>query len=203
MARYPRGVGMKHQSLAPGLLLASPRLGDPNFDHTVVLLGHHDKNGALGWVINGQPLMPVSELLVSSGLWTRGQELPASPSFDRMARVGGPVDRATGWILYRQSHSAMANELSLGPNLTISGDSDSLQSVMAGQGPKEFRLLIGYSGWGPGQLEYEISEGAWLPASVDPALVFETANENVWQDAYKRSVGASPGAFVGGTRGQA
>ena len=183
--------------------MASPRLGDPNFDHTVVLLGHHDKNGALGWVINGQPLMPVRELLVSSGLWTRGQDLPPSPSFDRLARVGGPVDRATGWIVYRGSHEAMANELTLGPDLTVSGDSDSLMSVMAGQGPKEFRLLIGYSGWGPGQLEGEISGGAWLPASVDPALVFETANQNVWQEAYQRSVGANPGAFSGGKRGQA
>lgn len=194
---------MKHQSLAPGLLLASPRLGDPNFDHTVVLLGHHDKKGALGWVINGEPLMPVRELLISSGLWTRGQDLPPSPSFDRLARVGGPVDRATGWILYRESHTAMANELSLGSHLTVSGDSDSLSAVMRGEGPKEFRLLIGYSGWGPGQLEAEISTGAWLPAPVDPALIFDTPTHNMWQEAYQRSVGASPGMFTGAKRGQA
>lgn len=194
---------MNEQLLAPGLLLASPRLGDPNFDHTVVLLGHHDAKGALGWVINGQPLMTVRELLVSSGLWTRGKDLPPSPSFDRLARVGGPVDPVTGWLLYRESHEAMANELPLGPSLTVSGDTDSLLSVMRGEGPNEFRMVIGYSGWGPGQLETEIREGAWLPAPLDPALVFDTPSHSVWQEAYQRAVGTSPGAFSTGRRGQA
>ena len=194
---------MNEQALAPGLLLASPRLGDPSFDHTVVLLAHHDDQGALGWVINGQPLMPVRELLVSSGLWTRGKDLPASTSFDRLARLGGPVDPVTGWLLYRHSHPAMSNELPVGPGLTVSGDSDSLLSVLNGKGPSEFRMVIGYSGWGPGQLETEIRDGAWLPAAVDPGLVFDTPNDEIWHEAYKRTVGASPGAFTGGRRGQA
>lgn len=194
---------MNEQALAPGLLLSSPRLGDPNFDHTVVLLGHHDDKGALGWVINGQPLMSVRELLISSGLWTRGKDLPGSPSFDRLARMGGPVDPVTGWLLYRERHHAMSNELPIGPGLTVSGDSDSLMSVMRGEGPREFRMVIGYSGWGPGQLESEIRDGAWLPAAVDPTLIFDTPNHEIWQEAYRRTVGASPGAFAGVRRGQA
>lgn len=113
------------------------------------------------------------------------------------------MDPVTGWLLYRTSHEAMSNELSIGSELMVSGDSDSLMSVMRGVGPSEFRMVIGYSGWGPGQLESEIREGAWLPASVDAALIFDTPNHEIWQEAYRRTVGASPGAFTGGRRGQA
>lgn len=189
--------------LAPGLLLASPSLGDPNFERTVVLLGHHDQAGALGWVINGRGLMPVAELLRSSDLIPAGMRLPTWPSLTEPARLGGPVDPATGWLLYRSSVYTSENEMPIGTDMCVTGDSETLLSVVRGKGPAEFRLMIGYSGWGPGQLENEMRAGAWLPAPVDASLVFNTASDTIWEEAYRRSLGTGPAAFATGRRGQA
>lgn len=199
----PRCTPVTDDPLAPGLLLASPNLDDPNFEQTVILLGHHDADGALGWVINGTALMQVEELLRSSGLISAAAATTLGPGFFQPARVGGPVDPATGWIVYRHKDFRPENFIELGAGLGVTGDSDALDRVMKGKGPQDFRMLIGYSGWGPGQLESELQQGAWLPAAVDPVLVFDTPSEKVWEEAYRRSVGLSPVAFRSGRRGQA
>lgn len=202
---------MQHPSLAPGLLLASPSLGDPNFEKTVVLLGHHDDEGALGWIINGTTLMTVEELLRSSGMLSpalrrRRDQGQLGPGLTRPAQLGGPVDPVTGWILFRHTEFAPDNVITLGSGLGVTGDAAALTAVINGEGPDDFRLLVGYSGWGPGQLEDELREGAWLPAPADallPALVFETPNERIWEEAYRRLVGTGPEAFAPGRRGLA
>lgn len=182
--------------LAPGLLLAAPSLGDPNFNRTVVLLGHHGDEGAMGWVINGEELPAVGQLLRSSGLVTDGTVLPGTSAFQRSARVGGPVAPATGWILYRPGSQPLPGELTVSSDLAVSGDSDALAAVLRGEGPSDFRLVIGYAGWSAGQLEAEIGQGAWLPAAVDSALVLDTAADQQWEQAYQRSVGIAPAAFT-------
>jgi putative transcriptional regulator len=187
---------MGGDDLAPGLLLAAPSLGDPNFERTVVLLGHHDAKGAMGWVINGDELASVAELLRSSGLVPERTTLPSTTSFARPARVGGPVAPATGWIVYRPSADPLPGELAVGTDLAVTGDSDALAAVLRGEGPPDFRLVIGYAGWSPGQLEAEIRQGAWLPAAVDAALVLDTAADEQWEQAYQRSVGIAPAAFT-------
>src|SRR4029079_18230922 len=87
--------------LAPGLLLAAPSLHDPNFEKTVVLLGRHDGEGALGWVINGREIASVAELLRGSEILPESVVLPDAAAFRLPARVGGPVAPATGWLMYR------------------------------------------------------------------------------------------------------
>mgnify|MGYP000935248292 CR=1 FL=1 len=76
--------------LAPGLLLAAPRLEDPNFLRSVVLLGQHDDDGAIGWVLNGQPLPPVSRVLRDAGLVPDDVDLPPTDSYGSLVRVAGP-----------------------------------------------------------------------------------------------------------------
>lgn len=187
---------MVEEDLAPGLLLAAPALGDQNFRHTVVLLGHHDDGGAMGWVINGDELPPVGELLASSGLLAAGRKPPATAAFARAARVGGPVSPQMGWLVYARDAVTLPGEIAVGPELGVTGDRDALAAVLRGDGPQDFRLLIGYAGWGPGQLEDEIRAGAWLPAPVDAALIFETAEDRIWHEAYRRAVGTAPAAFT-------
>lgn len=184
----------KHE-LAPGLLLAAPGLRDPNFEKTVVLLGRHDHEGALGWVVNGRQLAPVRELLSGSGLFPPGAALPGSDSFEAPARSGGPVAPATGWIIYRRLREALPGEMKLARDLGVTGEVAAFATMLDGAGPAEFRLVLGCAGWAPGQLEKEISLGAWLPAPVESGLVFEAAGEALWDEAYRRSVGANPGMF--------
>src|SRR5256885_4592083 len=157
---------MGRSDLAPGLLLAAPSLQDPNFERRVVLLGRHGDDGALGWVINGRELMPVRELLRASELFSESDTLPESPVFSRSACVGGPVAPAAGWLVYRRQTAALPGEIAVGPDIGVSGELAAFSTVLGGGGPALFRLLLGCAGWGPGQLEAEISAGAWLPASV-------------------------------------
>jgi putative transcriptional regulator len=189
------------RSLAPGLLLAAPRLGDPNFERTVVLLARHDETGALGWVINGRPTGAVGELLVSSRLIPEGVEVPRNTAFNRVARMGGPVSPESGWVLYQRGENPLPGEMDVGESLAVTGDLDALRQVIR-EGRDDFRLFVGYAGWSPGQLEGEVRAGVWLPADVDASLVLTEADD-LWEQAYQRTIGAAPGAFVSSRVGSA
>ena len=92
---------MSIHSIEPGLLLAAPRLGDPNFDGTVVLLGAHEEGGSIGWTVNGAMLATASDVVRATGLVKAGGPLPAI--FDAPALSGGPVSPESVWILYRRA----------------------------------------------------------------------------------------------------
>ena len=196
---------MNTNDLAPGLLLAAPALGDPNFKRTVVLLGHHDGEGALGWVLNGKSLVPVRKLLEDADLIPPGVTLPDTPSFDAVVRVGGPVMPGSAWVLFRQpqGHAAYHGEHDLGGGYAITGARELIEAIARGEGPTSFRVFLGYAGWGSSQLEGEIAAGAWLPAKVDPALLVDGDADTLWDEAYRLSVGTSPLAFTTRYRGQA
>lgn len=193
---------MPRDDLAPGLLLAAPSLRDPNFERSVILLGRHGEDGALGWVINGRELMTVAELLVSSELVPEGVVVPETAAFSRAACVGGPVAPAAGWLVYRRRPEPLPGELAVGPEVGVTGERAAFNLVLRGVGPQDFKLLLGCAGWAPGQLESEIRAGAWLPAPVDPGLVLGAAEGDVWDQGYRRAVGAAPAAFTS-RRGQA
>jgi len=181
--------------LAPGLLLAAPSLHDPNFEKTVVLLGRHGAEGALGWVINGREIAPVSELLRASELLPATLVLPDGAGFRLSARVGGPVAPATGWLIYRRTGNALPGEMELGPEVGVSGEVNAFSALAETGGPGDFRLLLGCAGWAPGQLEAEISAGAWLPATLEADLLFGTFGAGTWEQAYQRAIGALPAVF--------
>lgn len=215
-------MSMESVSLAPGLLLAAPALGDPNFTHSVVLLGHHDAGGAFGWVINGRPLVPARQLLEEADLTPPGVTL-SGPSFESLTRIGGPVLPGSAWLLFEappDSAGAFGQAELIGPAGTtelaeepgvhhlgerywITGNRDFIEALARGQGPGTFRLFLGYAGWGPQQLENEIQAGAWLPASFDGPLLFGHEPDELWDVAYLRAVGAPPAVFTSTTRGSA
>jgi putative transcriptional regulator len=186
---------MAKDDLAPGMLLAAPTLHDPNFEHSVVLLGRSGSEGALGWVINGRELMSVRELLTSSELLPQGHPIPETPSFNSTVRLGGPVAPAAGWLVYRRGHDPVPGEMVVGPELGVTGELAAFAALVRGEGPTVFKLLLGCAGWAPGQLEGEISGGSWLPTSVRSHLVLDASGPEAWDDAYHETVGADPAAF--------
>ena len=192
---------MEKSDLAPGFLLAAPNLRDPNFEKTVVLLGRHDDEGALGWVINGRELGPAVELFKTSGLFDEGTVFPDVASFRRIASVGGPVAPQTGWLLFRPGSHEVDGQLDLGSGLAVTGEASAftafVKTAMSNGGGTEFRLVLGCAGWAPGQLEAEISAGAWLPAPLDADLLFEHEGDAAWDEAYRRTIGAAPATFSG------
>ena len=184
--------------LAPGLLVASPPPGDPNFDRSVVLLAAHGPEGAFGWIINGRELMTLPELLVRSQI----TELP--PAISCSVRVGGPVSPEQVWLVYRSDERFEDHEgqFEVGTGITATASRKVLESIAAGTVPRSLVALVGYAGWAPGQLENEIRNGSWLPIDVAPELLFETPCEHAWTAAYAR-VGTTPIAFTTRTVGSA
>jgi putative transcriptional regulator len=188
---------MQPTVLAPGLLLAAPPLGDPNFSRSVVLLATHTTEGSLGWVLNGNEIAPVARLLRDAGLVPDGVELPDTVAYENKARVGGPVSPRSAWVLYRRDASFdHAGQLVLTEEWAGTGDRSVVEAIARGRGPAEFRLLLGYAGWAPSQLDEEIRAGAWLPVAFDPGIVFDKDDGGMWERAYAQLVGVSPLAFT-------
>jgi putative transcriptional regulator len=195
---------MLSEAIAPGLLLAAPPLGDPNFNRSVVLVAQHGEEGALGWVLNGKQVVAVAQLLRDAGLTPEGVELPDTDAYRGGARIGGPVSPRSAWLLYeRAPRFDHEGQLVLSEHWAATGARELVEAVARGQGPEQFRLLLGYAGWAPGQLDEEIRAGAWMPARIEEALVFGEADEALWEKAYQQLVGVSPFAFSGMRPGSA
>lgn len=170
------------QSLAPGFLIASPPLGDPNFDRTVVLLALHNDDGALGFVVNRTAPLRLGELLQQAD-YEEGHD-DESPVW-----VGGPVQPQSGWVVRDDPAQFGEGVIEVGERLRISSSRQAFDDVArdAATGAladKRCLVLLGYSGWAPGQLESEIARGAWLPVPLDPTILFDVEPEQRWERAY-------------------
>jgi putative transcriptional regulator len=187
-------------SLAPGLLLASGQLGDPFFEKSVVVLARHDERGSLGWVVNGRRLANLRDILKATALADELDRYASSPALDHPARFGGPVERASGWVMYRRSTAgSFEGEMRIGEDLGITAHLTALRALLESSSPRDFLFLLGYAGWGPEQLESEVAEGAWLPARMDSDLLF-SHDEHMWQQAFDATLGGGVAAFTS-TRG--
>lgn len=166
-------------STAGRLLLAEPMLGDPNFDRTVVLMIEHSADGALGLVLNRPTDLPVYEALPS---W---QHLATDPA---VLHVGGPVEERSGWCLARLASETdrpgfvpVLGDLGL---LDLELDPDELAADLTA-----VRLYAGYSGWGPGQLDGELAEDAWIVVDADRDDPFLPDGGALWQRILARQGG--------------
>jgi putative transcriptional regulator len=175
-------------SLAPSLLLSMPQLVDPNFSRTVVLLCKHNDDGALGLVVN-RPL-------VTTGRVTVNLDPPVSTDRELQVWVGGPVEPQRTWILVGEPpdrYEALRG-MRIADDLYLSTSPDLLRRLLEPEPPQLARLIVGYSGWGPGQLEAELEASAWLMSDVDRDLVFNTAPDRMWEAGIRR-LGADPAAL--------
>jgi putative transcriptional regulator len=182
---------LESSNLAPGLLLAMPQLSDPNFSRAVVLMIEHTPEGSFGLVVNHPSPIKASELLDSLEMSWRGED-------SAVVWAGGPVSPSTGWVLHEPMPVAQPGQgtIAITSSISLSTSPDRLRAI-ASQPPRNIRLLLGYSGWGPGQLEAEMARGAWLHATADPRLVFDTPADAMWDRAME-SLGISPESlFVG------
>jgi putative transcriptional regulator len=170
----------------PVLLMAMPQVLDPYFHRSVVLLLHHEDEGSLGFVLNHPTAIRISEILKSMDVgWAGGEE--------SVAYRGGPVQPELGTVLFA-------------PVLAEGGPEDTATEVLPGVAltqhvsdlsrlaeapPDRFRLILGYAGWGEGQLMQEILRNDWLTAPASSELIFAADPEQIW-DAALRSVGIDP-----------
>lgn len=110
---------------------------------------------------------------------------PATPMPDVVVHFGGPVEKGRGFVLHGPDYRGPEGSLSVGADYGLAVTLDVVRDIAAGDGPKNMIFALGYSGWGPGQLDGEIAQNAWLTCEATPELVFGTANANKWTAALK------------------
>jgi putative transcriptional regulator len=175
----PDDAGGENDPLALDLtnhfLIAMPSMLDPIFGGSVVYLCEHNKNGALGVVINKPTDMSMDVLFdrINLRLEIKPDTPEAMPAmYRRPVMFGGPVQIERGFVL----HSKFAPYLSTLPvteDVALTTSKDILEAVALGNGPEQVFISLGYSGWGAGQLEQELSNNGWLTVKADPAIIFD------------------------------
>ena len=170
------------ESLEGHFLLASPQLLDPNFVHTVVLIVEHSDVGAMGLVLNRPTSKTVAEL------WHQVGQGPCDSQ--KNVHLGGPV---SGPLMAVHTSGSLA-EMEIGPGVYFAAKKDNLDELV--HQDVQYKMFIGHSGWGPGQLESEIQEGAWRAVPVTLDDVFDDA-EDLWQRLYVRAEGGLLPAILG------
>jgi putative transcriptional regulator len=167
-------------SLTGQLLIATPSLRNSPFEHTVILMAQHNRDGAFGIVIN-RPIgeKPIATLLEAFGADTSGVS-GNIPIF-----AGGPVSPEIGFAIHGTDYR-VADTLDIDGQLALSPAPDVLRDIGLGKGPGKSLVAFGYAGWGASQLEDELARGSWYTVPEDAALVFDDDRSKIWDEAMAR-----------------
>ena len=171
---------------APILLLSMPQMADPNFVKTVILLCDYTDEGAFGIVVNRQMDEPAWMLVKT--------DPPIRVDPDLKLWIGGPVDPQRTWILMSEAQGPDDEQREICPGVLLSVSKELTLELLQAPPSTRSRVIIGYAGWGPGQLDQEIAASAWLTMNVDPTLIFGVPPHLMWEAAIRR-LGADPAAL--------
>ncbi len=163
--------------LSNQFLIAMPKLADPNFFQTVTYIGEHNANGALGLVINRPLNLTLRELLEHLQITVARPEIATMPIYS-----GGPVQPEQGFVIHTPL-GQWGSTLKVTDTIGITTSRDILYALACGEGLDQALVALGYAGWGPGQLEHEMVENAWLSGPIDPAIIFQIPSEKRWAAA--------------------
>ena len=163
-----------------------PQMADPNFAQTVVLLCDYTDQGAFGLVVNRQMSEPAWTLVKT--------EPPIRVDPELRLWIGGPVEPQRTWVLMSDVQGPDEEQREICPGLLLSVSHELTLRLLQTPPTSKARVVIGYAGWGPGQLDKEIAASAWLTIDVDPKLIFGVAPEDMWEAAIRR-LGADPAAL--------
>lgn len=168
------------------LLIASPLIGDPRFDRSVVLLCAHEDDHAMGILIN----KPIADLRLPTLFDQLGVKCEIEVP-DRPVMFGGPVDRDRGFVLHSDDYTSDDTTFGVGPGIGLTATKDILEAMASPMAPRRSLLALGYAGWTEGQLEDEIGANAWLVTEPDEDLLFSEDHTAKWIKALKK-LGVTP-----------
>lgn len=172
------GMTQEQLNLSGKMLIAMPGMGDPRFEKSVVYMCAHSQDGAMGLIVN----KPTEDLSFESLLDQLG--IQKSPSGrDIRIHFGGPVENGRGFVLHSADYPGGSATLQVNHDISMTATQDILEALAHGGGPAHSLLALGYSGWGPGQLEGEIVQNGWLTCDADEAIVFDADNDSKWSRA--------------------
>ena len=152
-------------------LIATPVIGSGFFNRSLTYLCHHDADGAMGIVINQHLDLALSDLLEHLDIET------VSDLSDYQVLAGGPVGTEQGFVLHRGGPKWEGSR-AVGGDLSLTTSRDILCALAVGDGPQDYLVALGYAGWGPGQLEEEVSGNSWLTVPADRRTLFQVAADD-------------------------
>lgn len=170
----------KRLALAGELLIASPAMTDPRFYQAVVLIVRHDRNGALGIVIN----RPLKDRSLASLLEALGEK---DIAVDGTVRIfaGGPVQPEIGFVLHSADYH-VTGTMDIDGHVAVTSSREILRDIANRRGPTKTLIAFGYAGWGPAQLDGELEHRFWFITPEDSRFVFDHDRDTLWDEAMKR-----------------
>ena len=183
-------------SLVGKLLVAMPDMADPRFANSVIYMCAHSGEGGMGLIVN----KPQKEISFDKLMAQMDIPLPKGrPAIE--VHFGGPVEQHRGFVLHSNDYAADGGTLDVDETIRMTATLQVLEDIAKGQGPAVSMLALGYSGWGPGQLEYEIGQNGWLTCPASDKIIFGTENDRKWSAALKE-MGIDP-LLLSATAGRA
>ncbi len=164
---------MDNTSFINHFLIAMPSFNDDTFGRSVIFVCEHDQDGAMGIIVNKPLNVHLGGILEHLEIDVINEEIAKTPVF-----MGGPVGQEHGFVIhtpYRDDEGA--------DDLVISASRETLIDIAEGDGPEHYLITLGYSGWGPGQLETEINRNDWLVVPYDKSIIFDTSIDQRWKKA--------------------
>jgi putative transcriptional regulator len=178
-APEPAGAPLP-QSFKGQFLIATDAMRDPRFDHAVILIVWHDRDGAFGIVIN-RPLgeKPLVDILAAFG------KRDASATGNVPVFLGGPVQPEVSFVIHGTDYRR-PDTRDIDASLAVTPSGEALEDIARNRGPAKSLITFGYAGWGAGQLENEVSHNAWFTAPAEPGIVFDGDRNKTWERAAAR-----------------
>jgi putative transcriptional regulator len=181
-------------SLQNHILIAMPHMVDPYFGKAVIYICEHTKDGAMGLVINRPFMEPDLKKLFTEIYEDNENILKIVPR----VHFGGPVMIERGIVLHSTDHT-VSESVKIADTIAMTSHKDILGDISKKKGPKSFKLFLGHSGWGSGQLEKEIERGDWLLQNTTPDFIFDVPEKYMWgQAARTLGVETNDSASIGG-----
>ena len=165
-------------------LIAMPGMADGNFSRSVVYICAHSSDGAMGFIINQPQQLSFVDIL--RHLKIVGDEdaiLLPDETRDFPIQKGGPVESGRGFVLHTDDYLTQSS-IPVSDEICLTATVDIIRAMSRGRGPKKASLLLGYAGWGAGQIESEIANNGWLTCPADENLIFDSGLD----DKYNRAL---------------
>lgn len=159
-------------------LIAMPGMGDMRFQAALILVCAHSDDGAMGLIVN----KPTADVRLFD-LFEQLSIARTDAARDQTVHIGGPVEHARGFVLHGRDYDSPVNTLPIPGGFGMTATQDVLEAMAQGQGPERALVMLGYAGWGAGQLEDELAQNGWLTCEATQELVFGTPDARKWEAA--------------------
>ncbi|NKN39407.1 YqgE/AlgH family protein [Agrobacterium sp. a22-2] len=172
-------------------LIAMPGMADSNFHRTVIYVCAHSPAGAMGFIINRSQPVSFADVLQHLKLIDRQDAIMLPErARDFPIQCGGPVESGRGFVLHSDDYLSDSS-IPVSDDISLTATLDIVRAISAGRGPRRATMMLGYAGWGAGQLEAEIAGNGWLNCPASEDLIFDRGLDSKYERALAR-MGVSP-----------